>query len=237
MSDPCPPTDVVLVTDLDNAGFLDRFAAPGRVGLCGGNDLINKGIRKLQYHVTADGHRSPWSHAFLCSGRRADNKNWVLESDLDLRHKQIRLGVQENRIDRYHDAECFPNLAILDFGLDQARTDAVLSSGLDLLAGLSHYSLRELLGTLLAMRHPTLRRRRNLLERENALYCSAMVQHCYSAAGIEFVPGVDRKNVTPHDISSCPQARTAYLLVRETGPSGLDRIRGSFERFIDAVSG
>ncbi|MGH8028725.1 MAG: hypothetical protein ACREO3_02200 [Arenimonas sp.] len=237
MNTPAAVTETVIVEGLSNAEFLERYAAPGRVGLCGGNDLINKGIRKLQYHLTADGHRSPWSHAFLCSGRRVDGRHWVLESDLDLAHKQIRLGVQENRIDRYHADVDFPNLAILDFGLDDTQTQAVLTSGLDLLSGLSHYSLRELLGTLLAMRHPGLRRRRNLLEREGALYCSAMVQHCYSAAGIEFVAGVDRKNVTPHDIGACGHARTAYLLVREAGPTGLDEIRGSFERFIHAVSG
>ena len=230
------PTRVVIVEGLSNADFLEQHALPGRVGLCGGVDLINKAIRKLQYHVTADGHRSPWSHAFLCSGRRVDGRHWVLESDLDLRHKQIRLGVQENRIDRYHDEESFPNLAILDFGLDEAQTQAVLSSGLDLLAGLSHYSLRELVGTLLAMRHTSLRRRRNLLESEGALYCSAMVQHCYSAAGIEFVPGVDRKNVTPHDIAACAHARAAHLLVRQRGPSSVRALRDRVGNFIDNIS-
>jgi hypothetical protein len=232
-----PAPEIHLVEDLSNAEFLARFAAPGRVGLCGGADLINRVIRNLQYHVTADGERSPWSHAFLCSGTRVDGRHWVLESDLDLRHKQIRLGVQENRIDRYHDEESFPNLAILDFGLDEAQTQAVLTSGLDLLAGLSHYSLRELVGTLLAMQHAPLRRRRNLLEREGALYCSAMVQHCYQAAGIEFVPGVDRKNVTPHDIATCSHARAAHLLVRQRGKSTLSTLRDRVGSFIENVSG
>jgi hypothetical protein len=236
---PCTTTAtrVVVVEGISNAEFLERHAGPGRVGLCGGVDMINKTIRKLQYHVTADGHRSPWSHAFLCGGKRIDGQHWVLESDLDLRHKQIRLGVQENRIARYHDEECFPNLAILDFELDDDQTRAVLTSGLDLLAGLSHYSLRELLGTLLAMQHSTLRRRRNMLESEGALYCSAMVQHCYANVGIEFVPGVDRKNVTPHDIATCPQARTAYVLVREPGHSSLRALRDTIGDFMDHVSG
>ena len=210
MSSPTPATDVVVVEGLSNAEFLERFAAPGRVGLCGGNDLINKGIRKLQYHVTADGHRSPWSHAFLCNGKRVDGRHWVLESDLDLRHKQIRLGVQENRIDRYHAEADFPNLAILDFGLSEAQTQAVLTSGLDLLSGLTHYSLRELIGTLLAMRHPTLRRRRNLLERENALYCSAMVQHCYAAAGAMAKVSVRRR---PMLASACSSSKTVAFSV------------------------
>jgi hypothetical protein len=236
MNTDAPAPVVNAVEGMSNAEFLARYAGPGRVGLCGGADLINRVIRNLQYHVTEDGERSPWSHAFLCSGERVDGKHWVLESDLDLRHKQIRLGVQENRIDRYHDEETFPNLAILDFGLDEAQTRAVLTSGLDLLSGLSHYSLRELVGTLLAMRHTSLRRRRNLLESEGALYCSAMVQHCYTAVGIEFVPGVDRKNVTPHDIASCGHARAAHLLVRQRGRSTLSSLKNRVGNFIDNVS-
>ena len=215
MNNEFPATEVVSIEGIGNAEFLERYAAPGRVGLCGGNDVINSVIRKLQYHVTADGHRSPWSHAFLCSGRRIDAHHWVLESDLDLRHKQIRLGVQENRIQRYHDEESFPNLAIIDFGLNETQTNAVLASALDLLAGLKQYALRELVGTLLSMQMDGLRKRRNLFEVEGSLYCSAMVQHCFESVGIEFAPGVHQKNVTPHDISASPRARTAYLLVRE----------------------
>lgn len=232
-----PATETIAVTGLTNAQFLAQYAAPGRVGLCGGSDAINRAIRKLQYGVTADGRRSPWSHAFICSGVRADDHHWVLESDLDLRHKQIRLGVQENRIDRYADENDFPNLAILDFGLSDAQTKAVLTSALDLLSGLSTYSLRELVGTLLATQHAPLRRRKNLLEVEGALYCSAMVQHCYQSVGIDFVPGVDRKNVTPHDIGGCPRARTAYLLVREAHPVEAPGIRARLKQLVDDAKG
>ena len=220
---------VIVVEDMSNTEFLDRHALPGRVGLSGGVDMINRSIRKLQHYLTAEGHRSPFSHAFICSGRRVDGKHWVLESDLDIRHKQIRLGVQENRADRYHDESTTPNLAIMDFGLDDAQTQAVLAEGLDLLAGLSHYSLRELLGSLLAMRQPNLRRRRNLFESEGGLYCSAMVQHCYAKAGIEFVAGLNHKNVTPHDIFATRHPHTAYLLIREPG-------RSSLREFVDSVS-
>jgi hypothetical protein len=230
-----PPTRLVRVEGIGNEEFLEQYAGPGRIGLCGGNEVINRVIRKLQYHVTADGHRSPWSHAFLCSGRRLDRRHWVLESDLDLHHKQIRLGVQENRIERYHDEQQNPNLAIIDFGLDEAQQQAVLASALDLLAGLSQYSLRELVGTLLAMQMSGLRRRRNLFEVEGSLYCSAMVQHCYQSVGVEFLPGVHHKNITPHDISICPRARTAYLLVRE--PYDRNRgLRAKLRRIIDNAS-
>ena len=237
MSEPLhPATRLVRVEGVSNAEFLEQYAGAGRIGLCGGNEVINRVIRKLQYHVTADGHRSPWSHAFLCSGRRLDQRNWVLESDLDLRHKQIRLGVQENRIDRYHDDALFPNLAIIDFGLDEAQTQAVMARGLDLLAGLSQYSLRELVGTLLAMQMDGLRKRRNLFEVEGSLYCSAMVQHCYEGVGVEFVPGVHHKNITPHDISICPRARTTYLLVREPYSEEKHSKRARIRRFIDNIS-
>lgn len=231
-----PPSRVVVVEGISNAEFIERYALPGRVGLSGGVDLINKSIRKLQHFLTAEGHRSPFSHAFIFNGRRLDGRHWVLESDLDIRHKQVRLGVQENRADRYHSDEATPNLAILDFGLDDAQTQAVLTEGLDLLAGLSHYSLRELLGSLLAMRQPNLRRRRNLFESEGGLYCSAMVQHCYAKAGIEFVAGINHKNVTPHDIFATRHPHTAYVLIREPGRSSLRELIDSVSDVLDSAS-
>ena len=206
-----------------NAEFIERHAAPGRIGLCGGSDSISGLIRKAQAPLTPDGHRSLWSHAFVFSERRGDGQWWVVESDLDLRYRQVRLGVQENRASRYHDANAFPNLAILDFHLDPAQVRQVVGSALDLLAGLSSYSLRELGGTLLAMHSTRLRGRRSLLAQEGALYCSALVQHCYAAAGIAFHPGVHGKNIAPHDIDASPLPHDAHRLVRDLGVSRLRR--------------
>ncbi len=227
---------IVLVEGIGNAEFIERYALPGRVGLCGGVDFINKSIRKLQHYLTSEGHRSPFSHAFLFSGRRIDGKNWVLESDLDIHHKQIRLGVQENRAERYFDDESFPNLAIMDFGLTEPQQAIVLTEALNLLSGLSHYSLRELIGTLMSMRHASLRRRRNLLESEGALYCSAMVQHCYAKVGIEFAAGVHHKNVAPHDIFATRQPHTAYVLIREPGRSSLRDFAERVSALLDNAS-
>ena len=212
------------MTELTNAEFIEKHAAPGRIGLCGGRDLINKLIRKAQAPLTADGHRSLWSHAFVFSERRSDGQWWVIESDLDLRFKQVRLGVQENRASRYFDAEAFPNLAILDFHLDLDQTRQVQVAALDLLSGLTSYSLSELAGTLLAMHSTRLRGRSNLLSREGALYCSAMVQHCYAAAGIEFLPGVHGKNVAPHDIDESPVPHDSHRLIRDLGISSMRRL-------------
>jgi hypothetical protein len=206
-----------------NAEFLLKHAAPGRIGLCGGSDNLSKLIRKAQSPLTEHGHRSLWSHAFLIGERRADGHWWVIESDLDLRYKHVRLGVQENRMARYFDAEAFPNIAVLDFGLDDTKTTQVQTAALDLLAGQSHYSLSELAGTVLAMHSSRLRRRKNLLGKDGAVFCSAMVQHCYAAAGVHFHPGVECKNIAPHDIDESPLPHRSHRLIRDPGISRLRR--------------
>lgn len=181
-------------------------------------------IRKAQAPLTEDGHRSLWSHAFLFTERRIDGHWWVVESDLDVRYRQVRLGAQENRLDRYFDADAFPNVAVLDFGLDDTQIAACQTAALDVVSGLAHYSLRELVGTLLGMHSTRLRRRDNLLAREGALYCSALVQHCYTAAGVELLPEVTGKNVTPHDLTESPVPHTAHRLVRDLGVSKARRV-------------
>lgn len=215
-----------------NAEFLLRHAAPGRIGLVAGGDLISHLIRQAQSPLTRDGHRSLWSHAFIFSERRSDGRWWVIESDLDMRYKQMRLGVQENRIDRYFDANEFPNLAVLDFGLDDAQTRQVVTAGLDLLSGLTSYSLSELIGTMFAMRSRRLRKRDNLLAREGALYCSAMVQHCYAAAGLHLLPEVSGKNLAPHDIADSALPHQSYRLVRDLGVSSLREFAHSAEALL-----
>lgn len=218
---------------MDNADFIAQHAAPGRIGLCGGRDVVNKLIRKAQAPLTADGHRSLWAHAFIFSEQRSDGQWWVIESDLDLRFKHVRLGVQENRASRYFDEDAFPNLAILDFHLDAAQIRQVQVAALDLLAGQCCYSLTELAGTLLAMHSTRLRRRQNVLARENSLYCSAMVAHCYAAAGVEFHAGVPGKNVAPHDLDQSPLPHDTHRLIRDPGVSSLRRLRDAMTPAMD----
>ena len=200
-----------------NSEFLLRHAAAARIGLAGGSAWIDRSIRKAQRLISGDAHGSAWSHAFVIGERRGDGRWWVLESDLDVRRKTIRLGAQENRIDKYFDAMQWPNLAVLDFGLDDARATRVLGAALDLLADATRYSLREILGTLLALARPTLRERDNLWAQESALYCSAFVQHCYAAADIELAAGISGKNTTPHDIARSAVPHRAHYLIRQTG--------------------
>lgn len=202
-----------------NADFLLAHAAPARVGLAGGSHFIDRGIRQAQRLLVDDAAGSAWSHAFLFGEARSDGHWWVLESDLDLRHKQIRLGAQENRLSKFFDAGEWPNLAVLDFGLDEAAARNVLAAALDLLANATRYSLREIVGTLLALARPTLRERENLLARENSLYCSAFVQHCYARVGLNFAAGLSIKNTTPHDIARTPLPHRAHYLLRQAGAS------------------
>lgn len=202
-----------------NRDFLLAHAAPARIGLAGGSHPIDRTIRKAQRSLTKDVTGSAWSHAFLVGEQRSDGHWWVLESDLDVRHKQVRLGAQENRLAKYFDAEAWPNLAVLDFGLDATQSACVLATALDLLANATRYSLRELVGTLFALARPDLRMRENLLAREGSLYCSAFVQHCYARVGIEFVPGVSTKNTTPHDIAATTLPHRAERLLRQFGAS------------------
>lgn len=200
--------------DLRNQELFAAHAKAGVVGLAGGAHFIDRTIRKVQRHWRGDAPRSLYSHAFICSGVRADGQHWLLESDLEIHHKQIRLGVQENRAAKYFSAADYPNLALLDFNLSTQQTTAVMTAALDLLAGAATYSLRELLGTLIALQRPTLRSRDNLMSREGAVFCSAMVQHCFKPIEIEFASGVSIKNTTPQDIAATTAAHQRYSVIR-----------------------
>jgi hypothetical protein len=194
------------------------------VGLSGGVTLVDKAICRAERHLDAEQRWGVWSHAFVFQGRRADGHHWVIESDLQLLKKHIQLGVQENRITKYFNEENYTTLAVLDFGLNATQTDAIIAGGLEMVANRTKYSLRELIGTLIALRRPELRGEENVLARERSLYCSAFVQHLFRNAGIDLAPGVGGKNTTPQDISRTPVPHTAYLMQRAVAKSALKTI-------------
>ncbi len=204
----------IVVTGLSNREFLERYARAGRVGLSGGITLIDKAIARAERHLDEAGKWGLWSHAFLFQGARHDGHHWVIESDLQINRKHIRLGVQENRVSKYYDEDFYTTLAVLDFGLAEERVTALLSEALELVASRARYSLRELAGTLIALRDPRLRSRENLLARESSMYCSAFVQHLFHKTGIDLAPGVHGKNTTPEDISRTAVPHITYLLQR-----------------------
>lgn len=200
-------------SEWSNAQFLNTYAAPGRVGLVGLSTWLDRRIRRSQRHLDAEGTWSLWSHAFLCEGARIDGQQWLLESDLDLHSHFVRLGVQENRIDKYLDEKAAPVLAILDFGLEERQVQQVLATGLDLLGRRARYSIPKAIGTYVAMKRGQLGRR-YAKQDERAIYCSAFVHHCYGAAGIDLMPGVIEDNALPELLWSSPRALRGWLLDR-----------------------
>jgi hypothetical protein len=231
---PIPQTQTVVVTDLSNEEFLERFAHPGRIGLSGGITLIDKAIARAERHLDEAGAWGSWSHAFLFQGRRHDGHHWVIESDLQIHRKHIQLGVQENRISKYHDEEFYTTLAVLDFGLSPEQLALLLREGLELVANRARYSVRELVGTLIALHDPKLRGRDNLLAREQSMYCSTFVQHLYRKIGLDLAPGVHGKNTTPEDISRTLVPHTTYLLKRELVRGKLSKLKVRIRRRVRA---
>jgi hypothetical protein len=214
----------VVASGLSNREFLERYARAGRIGLSGGLTLIDKAICRAERHLDERALWGLWSHAFLFQGQRLDGHHWLIESDLQIHHKHIQLGVQENRISKYYDEDLYTNLAVLDLGLPDEQVASLLREGLELVANRARYSLRELFGTFIALHRPELRARANLLARERSLYCSALLQHLFRQAGLDLVPGVDLKNTTPEDIARTPLPHVAYLLCREAPASKLKQI-------------
>lgn len=153
-----------------------------------------------------------WTHAFIIGERRCDGCLWVLESDLDVHSKHIRLGAQENRISKYDDEKLYTSLALLDFGLPPETVTQVIAAGLDMVAGRTRYSLRELVGTLIALRRPELLPQRNPLARPESFYCSAFVRCLFLKAGVDLTPGLEIKNTAPENIWRSPLAAEGWLL-------------------------
>lgn len=233
--------DTVVVTGLSNQEFLERYARSGRVGLSSGITLIDMAIARAERHLDEYKKWGAWSHAFLFQGARHDGHHWVVESDLQINRRHIRLGVQENRISKYYDEKLYTTLAVLDFGLADEKVASLLSAALDLVAARARYSLRELVGTLIALRQPELRGRQNLLSRDRSMYCSAFVHHLFGKTGIDLAPGVHGKNTTPEDISRTAVPHVTYLLQRGLPHSKIrelrTRLRGKVVARITKIKG
>jgi len=200
--------------NVTNEDFFNRFASPASIGLVGGTAFIDKTIIKAQKKITPDKKPALFSHAFLIGEKRMDDKWWVIESDLEFHRKQIKLGVQENRLDKYFDENLFPNVAILDFKLAPTEKKSIINEGLELVSGRAKYSLREILGVFLSFTKET-RNTNNPFAQENSFICSALVQHCYSKANICFNNEVSLKHITPFDIYSTKLEHAAHKILRE----------------------
>jgi hypothetical protein len=99
--------------------------------------------------------------------------------------------------------------------LDENQVSTLLGEGLELVASREKYSLRELIGTLIALKKPELRAQENRLARERSVSCSAFVQQLFQRIGLDLIPGVNSKHSTPEDVFRTPVPHTKYLLLRE----------------------
>lgn len=231
---PADANKIIAVDGLSNRDFLERCAQPGRVGLSSGMTVVDQMICRAERHLDEQKRWGAWTHAFIFEGLRADDHHWVIESDLQFHRKHVQLGVQENRLTKYYDEKLYTTLAVLDFGLNEVQTASLLREGLELVARRERYSLRELVGTLIALRHPGLRGRENFLSRERSMFCSAFVQFLFRNTGFDLAPGVDHKHTTPEDISRSPVPHVTYLLQREAPQNTLDKLKKRLSRHVRA---
>lgn len=228
---------VLQVDGMTNAEFFDKHAAPGRVALVGGVSLIDRAIARAQPGLEPGQPHGRWTHACLLQGRRLDGAHWVIESDLQIHRRHIQLGVQENRIEKYLDDAEYPHVAVIEFDVDEATMARVFNEALNLVADRTRYSIRELFGTLLALRRPELRGRENLLARDRSIFCSAFVQHCFRRAGVDLLPGVETKNTTPQDLAHSPACRMQWVLSRQVPATRLKRVLTRVRRAAAKVRG
>lgn len=217
-------SEPILITGLSNREFFQQYAGVGRIGFVGGSDRTNRLISRAQRHLDEDRAWSHWSHAFLFQGPRADGHHWVIESDLDFHRKMIRLGVQENRIEKYADDEAFPNVGVIDLGLTTEQEQQTLAHALELVSSGTRYSLREIIGTVWALRHPEWQPKENLLKQERSFYCSAFVRHVLGKAGLNLAPAVAEKNTTPEHLWRLPLPHSKWLMLRDRQPSALKNV-------------
>jgi len=227
-------SQTIVMTGLTNREFLELHARPGRIGLSGGITLVDKAICRAERHLDEREQWGTWSHAFLFEGQRLDGHHWVVESDLQVHRKHVQLGVQENRISKYFDEELYTNLAVLDLVLTEEQIACLLREALELVANRARYSLRELFGTLMALKRPELRGQQNLLAGESSMFCSALVQHLFRKTGLDLAPGVDLKNTTPEDIARTGLPHVTYLLQRQVLRSKLAALKTRLRRRVGA---
>ncbi len=224
--------EIIPVRGLTNAEFLARHAAVGRVGLVGGNTLADRIIARAERHLHPTREWGRWTHAFVCQGARADGHQWVIESDLDIHRNHIRLGVQENRVAKFADDGAYSSLALIDFGLTPDEQARLLTAALELVANRARYSLRELLGTMLAMKFAGPRHEENRLAREHSYFCSALVRHVFSEAGVDLLPGLGVKHTTPEELARSPRPHRMWLLEREAPRPLLKSVAGKLRRVV-----
>ena len=100
------------------------------------------------------------------------------------------------------------------------------------MANRARYSLRELLGTVLAMKFSGPRGEQNRLACEHSYFCSALVRHVFREAGVDLWPGLDVKHTTPEELSRSPRPHRMWLLQREVPTPILKTVAGKLRKAV-----
>jgi len=208
-----------------NTKLLDFFTTnykPGLIAVVGTNDAIGLAIREAQKEITTDKKPSLWSHCFILGEMRFDlngtnntkmKSPYIFESDLhvNLFEPQVRNGAQENWIGKWCSDEV-ENAALIDFQISADKTDTVLATALQLVDEQVLYSIKDLIGTWLAV--TTLKQwLPNPLHDEHAMYCSAFVRWCYQQSEVDFIDNaIDVFNTTPEDVAQAGTTKKAIKI-------------------------
>jgi hypothetical protein len=144
-------------------------------------------------------------------GDRIDGHAWLIESDLGISPGQIRNGVQENRVDKYADPKYYPNLAVLDFGLDERTTHRLLAAALEFVSRKTRYNVGGILKTYWAL----LNNQMHEDKPDDAKVCSTFVRAIFKHVGIDLTPGVAVRHTTPEHIARTPVAHKRVEIIRD----------------------
>jgi len=196
---------------MSNLEFLKKYGKPGCVGLFGGSSAVDRAIRVGQGRLDGEAKPSLWSHVAVFQGQRLDGQSWLIESDFEVGKGQLRNGVQENRIDKYESEKDWPNVGVLDLGLQDQDVRRILVAGLDLVAKRTQYDLQGILQTYWAMM-------RNTMDQglgKDSTFCSAFVRAVFQHAGIDLMPGIAVHHTLPEHVSRTPVAHIRYLMLRD----------------------
>ncbi len=187
-----------------NAAWLKRnfIGEPGQahIVLVGGKSRIDFRLRTAQAHVRRDLLPSYWSHAMLLHSKGGKNLPQTvheisLEPAKGFGFPTPENGLQEGRLQKYFDADAYPNIALIALPLEYKELIAPIkrfkfqSSSLDALELILHW-LEFAWGV---------GKKGNPLFGGYGLPSTAMLEAVLGAAGFDLTPGLETR-------SSCPEA-------------------------------
>jgi hypothetical protein len=171
------------------------FATPGAVLLLGGVSVVDFRLRVAQSHLRHDLLPSFWSNVGIIAS--ADTFFTVpLDELLEPTRVPARNAIHECGIDRYDDAERYPNIGIVKFA---DAGEAIVAHVRRLMSQRGAVDLPQLLVAWLGFAWGTGAAVTNPLTQGVGMPGAALVETAFGMGGIELTPGVA-------SAASCPEA-------------------------------